>query len=163
MARLAHADEHRRRFGALLIAAIGDGWDAHDLDGEELFERYAHDEKFRVELHATAGIAAYTATRADPTLPADAYLAEAVINPRRQQVLIKAIEDHAPRYHATIGSPARYIAEAHVPGGATSAEWNWIAYLHRGPPRPAARAPSCRRRRSSPVTGPWPTTLTGRR
>ena len=128
MARLAHANAHRRRFGSLLVAAVGDGWAAQDLDGEELFERYAHDERFRGELHATAGIAAYTATRANTTLPADAFLAEAVIAPRRQQVLIKAIEDHAPRYHATIGSPARYIAEAHVPGGASSAEWNWIAY-----------------------------------
>ena len=127
MARLGHADEHRRRFAALMVAAVGDGWAAQDLDGAELFERYAHDKRFRVELHATAGIAAYTATRADATLPIDAYLAQAIINPRRQQVLIKAIEDHAPRYHATIGSPARYIAEAHVPG-ASSAEWNWIAY-----------------------------------
>ena len=128
MARLGDADEHRRRFGALLAAAVGDGWAARDLDGEELFERYAHDQRFRAELHATAGIAAYTAARADTTLPADAYLAESVIAPRRQQILTKAIEDHAARYHATIGSPARYIAEAHVPGGASSAEWNWISY-----------------------------------
>jgi hypothetical protein len=128
LTRLAHADEHRKRFGAQLLAAVGDGWATHDLSGEELFQRYAHDECFRSELHATAGIAAYTAARADTTLPAEAYLAEAVIAPRRQVILTKAIQDHAPRYHATVGSPARYIAEAHVPGGATSAEWNWIAY-----------------------------------
>jgi len=79
LARLGHAEEHLRRFGALLAAAIGDGWAAQNLNGEELFERYAHDQQFRAELHATAGIAAYTATRADPTLPADAYLAEAVV------------------------------------------------------------------------------------
>jgi hypothetical protein len=128
LARLCHAEEHLRRFAALLDTAVDDGWAAQHLKGEELFERYAHDEQFRAELHAAAGIAAYTATRADPTLPADAYWAEAVIPPRRQQILTQAITDHAPRYHATIGWPARYIAEAHVLGGATDAEWNWIAY-----------------------------------
>jgi hypothetical protein len=128
LARLGHPEEHLRRFRALLDTAIGDRWAAQNLNGEELFERNAHDEQFRAKLHATAGIAAYTATRADPNLPADAYLAEAVVSPDRQQILAKAITDHAPRYHTTIGAPARYIAEAHVPGGASSAEWNWIAY-----------------------------------
>src|SRR5690606_582314 len=128
LAGLAQPEEHLRRFGQLLDAAIEDGWAAQNLGGEELFELYAFGGQFRAELHATAGVAAYTAARADPTLPADAYLAEAVIPPRRQQILAKAITDHAPRCHATVGSPARYIAEGHVPGGATSAEWNWIAY-----------------------------------
>jgi hypothetical protein len=128
LAGLAHPDEHRRRFAALLDAAVEDGWASHNLNGEELFERYAHDEQFRAELHAAAGIAVYTATRADTAEPSGTNLAGASVAPRRQQVLINAIEDHAPRYHVTIGSPARYIAEAHVPGGATSAESDWIAY-----------------------------------
>jgi hypothetical protein len=127
-ARLGNVDDHYQRVGALLAAAISDGWASHELDGVELIERYAHDETFRANLDAAAGVAVYTAVRADTTLPADEYLAAAAIPAQRQRHLIKAIEDHAARYAKAGLRPARYIAEAHVPGGANTVEWDWIAY-----------------------------------
>ena len=145
-ARLAHVDEFRALFAAHLDQAVTAGAGTHDLDGEQLFERYANDEPFRTALHAVAGIAAYTAVRADPALPADEFRAAAVIPARRQQVLIKAIDDHAARYappHNPVGglNPARYVAEAHVPGGASRAEWDWIAYYIAAHPEVLQRHP----------------------
>ena len=127
-ARLADVDEHRTLFSARLEDALAAGWDTHQLAGVDVFDRYDGDEIFRAQLNAAAGIAAYTAVRADRALPDDQYWAAAVVPAQRQRQLIKAIEDHAPRYAAAGLRPARYIAEAHVPGGATRTEWDWIAY-----------------------------------
>ena len=61
------------------------------------------------------------------------------LTPVRRAQLVKAITDYAPRYTAentygNINSPARYVAEVHVPGGATREEWNWIAdYIRQHP------------------------------
>ena len=145
-ARLADVDEFRALFAGGLDQAVTAGSDTHDLGGEELFERYANDQDFRTGLQAVAGIAAYMAVRADPALPADEFRAAAVIPTRRQQVLIKAIEDHAARYappHNPVGglNPARYVAEAHVPGGASRAEWDWIAYYIAAHPEVLQRPP----------------------
>jgi hypothetical protein len=149
-ARLANVGEFQERFAAQLDAAITAGSDTHHPTGEDLFERYAHGGQFRAQLRAAAGIAAYTAVRADPALPPDEYRAAAAIPTRRQRVLIKAVEDHAVRYsppHNPMGglSPARYVAEAHVPGGASRTEWDWIAYyiaahpeVLTNPPQPVA-------------------------
>ena len=145
-ARLADVDEFRVLFAGGLDQAVTAGPDTDDLDGEDLFERYANDHQFRRGLQAVAGIAAYMAVRADPALPADEFLAAAVIPTRRQQVLIKAIEDHAARYappHNPVSglNPARYVAEAHVPGGASRAEWDWIAYYIAAHPEVLHRTP----------------------
>jgi hypothetical protein len=132
-ARLADVDEFRTLFAVRLDQAITAGWDAVHMNGVELFERYVRDDAFRAGLHSVAGLAAYTAVRADPSLAADEYRAAAAVPARRQRVLIKAVEDHAARYaapHNPIGglNAARYVAEAHVPGGASRTEWDWIAY-----------------------------------
>ncbi len=63
--------------------------------------------------------------------------------PLRRAVIIRAIEDYAARYawphHPIVNDPARYIAEGHVPGGATGAEWEWIAeYIQQHPEMIAA-------------------------
>jgi hypothetical protein len=145
-ARLADIDEFRTLFAARLDQAITAGWDTNRLHGVELFQRYAHDDAFRDRLHTAAGLAAYTAVRADPSLPADEFQAAATVPARRQRILIKAIEDHAARYaapHNPIGglNPARYVAEAHVPGGASRTEWDWIAYYIAAHPEVLRRPP----------------------
>ena len=59
--------------------------------------------------------------------------------------------------------PARYIAEAHVPGGATRTEWDWIAYHLAAHPEVLHRPALCRRRRSTDATIPSPNGSTSRR
>ena len=65
----------------------------------------------------------------------------------RQKILIRAIEDHAARYVAPYNpmgglNPARYVAEAHVPGGATPTERDFIAYYLRTHPEVLQRPPT---------------------
>jgi hypothetical protein len=57
---------------------------------------------------------------------------------QRKATIVRAIEDHAARYayphNPMVNDPARYVAEGHVPGGATSQEWEWIAaYIEQHP------------------------------
>jgi tetratricopeptide (TPR) repeat protein len=147
-ARLAHTDTFNDVFDRNLTEAISAGWHEHGLEDVELFRQYADDESLAADLRAAAGLSAYLALRArfepggdlEPSVPVD-----------RQKILIRAIEDHAAQYappHNPISGldPARYVAEAHVPGGATPTEWDFIAYyLHthpellQRPPRPLAQ------------------------
>ncbi len=142
-ARIADTDTFRDVFDHNLTQAISAGWEYHNLEDVELFRLYAHSDIYAAGLRAAAGLATYLAARAgfDPgrrleaTVPAD-----------RQKVLARAVEDHAARYappHNPIGglNPARYVAEAHVPGGATPTEWDWIAYYLRTHPEVLQRPP----------------------
>lgn len=71
------------------------------------------------------------------------------IDGARQAQLIEAINDHASRYagpHCAIrgmgpSDAARYVAEAHVPGGATREERDWIADYIREHPEVLDRPP----------------------
>ncbi|MEV0732385.1 UvrD-helicase domain-containing protein [Polymorphospora sp. NPDC050346] len=80
-----------------------------------------------------------TLTALAQAVPADAEPLPAWLTPARHAQLVKTIHDYAPRYTAAntngaINSPARYVAEVHVPGGASRDEWNWIAdYIRRHP------------------------------
>ncbi|MDT5026981.1 MAG: hypothetical protein QOE61_3407, partial [Micromonosporaceae bacterium] len=132
-ARLGRIDEFRRLFATRLDHTLATGWEQHHLDDNGLFGLYVTNDDLRASLLNAAGLAAYTAVRADTRLSDEEYLAAAVVTPARQQVLIRAIEDHAARYappHNPVGglNPARYVAEAHVPGGASRSEWGWIAF-----------------------------------
>ncbi|MEU4678354.1 hypothetical protein [Micromonospora sp. NPDC023737] len=53
-----------------------------------------------------------------------------MITPQRQAELARAAEDHAARYahphNPVVNDPVRYVADGHVPGGATGWEWEWI-------------------------------------
>jgi hypothetical protein len=120
LARVGRIHAHHDRVVDLLQQAITTGWQGHGPAGHHLFARYTHDEPFRGDLHTVVGFGAYTTARGTENSPA--------IDARRQRQLVKAIEDHASRYAAAGLGPARYIAEAHIPGGATSSEWEWIAY-----------------------------------
>lgn len=126
-ARLTRISEFCEAFHRRLDQAIQAGWQERGLESVELFRRYAHDDQFADELRAVAGLTAYIAVRADPSGGF-----ESVVPPDRQKVLIRAIEDHAARYVRPFSpipglDPVRYVAQGHVTG-ATSTEWDWIAY-----------------------------------